>query len=437
MNSKLWQKENEATLGWVEEFTIGSDPSFDLLLAKFDIQASVAHAEMLAEAGLISNQEGLLLKQQLEKILEKVKDGTFAIETGVEDIHSQVELMLTRELGDVGRKIHTARSRNDQVLVDIKLFIKSELIRIAVKIRILFDLLQELSEKHKEILLPGYTHFQPAMPSSFGLWFGAYSESLSEDLEIWGMAFGIANKNPLGSGAGYGSSLPIDRTITTHKLNFATLNYNSVYAQMTRGKTEKIAAVALAAVASTLGKMCVDLCLFLSPNFNFISFPEGQSTGSSIMPHKKNPDVFELVRGRCNLISGLPNQITLLTANLPSGYHRDFQLSKECLFPGFKSLGQSLDAMASSLAKIEVRHDILNDPLYNNIFSVEEVNRLVMTGIPFREAYGRVAGQIKQGSFKFEGTLRHGHQGSIGNLENQKIKEVFYKTFGLFQDSGI
>jgi len=434
METKLWQKESLKNPKWLEDFTIDNDRSLDLLLAQHDVKASMAHAQMLAKTGLLSAGENELLQRELKNILESIAQGDFILEEAVEDVHSQIELILTRKIGDTGKKIHTARSRNDQVLTAIKLFIKAELKKTVQNVKILFDLLQELSEKHKAVLLPGYTHLQVAMPSSFGLWFGAYAESLSDDLEMVLAAYKMADKNPLGSGAGYGSSLPIDRQFTTNELGFSSLNYNVVYAQMTRGKTEKAAAIALAGIASTLSKMAMDICLYVSQNFSFISFPDELTTGSSIMPHKKNPDVFELIRGKCNKIQALPNELTLLMNNLPSGYQRDLQLTKESLFPAFKTMGQCLEAATCMLKSIQVKNDILEDERYKYIFSVEKVDALVKDGVPFRYAYRTVGEEIRAGHFEFEGKIGHSHEGSLGNLMTTQVQEDFYRklpSFGL------
>jgi argininosuccinate lyase len=429
METKLWQKERIKTPAWLEEFTAGNDKTFDLLLAEYDVKGSMAHAAMLAHVGLITKEENLQLQKELQAILKTILAGSFFIEPGVEDVHSQIEFILTRKLGAVGKKIHTARSRNDQVLLDIKLFVKAELEKTALQVKELFDLLLSLSEQYKKDLLPGYTHLQVAMPSSFGLWFAAYAESLSDDLEMILAAHKIADKNPLGSGAGYGSSLPIDRSFTTKELHFSSMNHNVVYAQMTRGKTEKIAATALSSVAATLSKLSGDVCLFLSQNFNFISFPEELTTGSSIMPHKKNPDVFELIRARCNRIQALPNELTLLINNLPSGYHRDFQLSKECLFPAFKNMHDCLQAATFMLKQIIIKEDILKDTKYKYIFSVENVNVLVKQGLAFREAYKLVGEQIESDTFEGIKELQHTHEGSLGNLMNDAIRKEFYAKY--------
>lgn len=433
MKTKIWSKNTIKNPHWLEEFTIGSDKSFDILLAPHDVKASMAHANMLAACGLLSGEENALLQNELKTILDAVLNGKFRIEENVEDVHSQIELILTEKLGDTGKKIHTARSRNDQVLTALKLFVKAELESVSKKVSLLFELLQGLSEKHKNVLLPGYTHLQIAMPSSFGLWFGAYAESLSDDLELIVAAHKIANKNPLGSAAGYGSSLPVNRQMTTHELKFSSLNYNVVYAQMTRGKTEKTAAVAIASVAATLSKLSMDICLFASQNFNFISFPSHLTTGSSIMPHKKNPDVFELVRGKCNKLQALPNELTLLLTNLPSGYHRDLQLTKETLFPAFSTLNACLNACLEMLKEIEVNEDILEDKKYHYLFSVEKVNELVQQGIPFREAYRAIGTEIENGVFKYEGSPDHTHEGSIGNLMTENIRHEFEEKLKLLQ----
>jgi argininosuccinate lyase len=431
METKLWQKTQVKNPAWLEEFTVGSDKSFDMLLAPHDVRASMAHANMLSKTGLITEKENLLLQTELQHILHEIEEGHFTIDEHMEDIHSQIEFILVQKLGDTGKKIHTARSRNDQVLTAVKLFIRAELKTVSKNISILFDLLQSLSEKHKDILLPGYTHLQVAMPSSFGLWFGAYAESLSDDMEMILAAYRTADKNPLGSGAGYGSSLPIGRQMTTEELGFSSLNYNVVYAQMTRGKTEKVTAIALATVAATLSKMSMDICLYMSQNFHFISFPDTLTTGSSIMPHKKNPDVFELIRAKCNKLQALPNELSLLTTNLPSGYQRDLQLTKESLFPAFKTLNDCLYASAQMLKEINVYDHILADDKYKYIFSVEKVNELVSKGIPFREAYKKVGLEIENGTFEFNGQLNHRHEGSLGNLMNAEIKREFDKKFEL------
>ncbi len=381
---------------------------------------------MLGEVGLMTKQESSIAVNALEEILEEIKNSTFKIEDNVEDVHSQVELLLTQRIGEIGKKIHSGRSRNDQVAVDIKLFLKAEILKIKDEVKILFDLLIAQSEKYKDKLLSGYTHLQIAMPSSFGLWFGAYAESLVDDLELLSASYTITNKNPLGSGAGYGSSFKLDRSLTTKLLNFSSLNYNSVYAQMTRGKTEKIVSFSLSSIAATLGKLSMDCCLYLNQNFGFISFPPELTTGSSIMPHKKNPDVFELIRAKCNRIQSIPNELTLLINNLPSGYHRDLQLTKEILFPAIEEIKGCIQLAVLMLSNIQIKDDILKDEKYKYLFSVEAVNELVNKGISFREAYRQVGNQIDKSEFTFDLSkgLHHTHEGSIGNLMNDKIKEM-------------
>ena len=390
---KLWQNDKDALIE-VSQFTIGNDRAMDLYLAAFDVLGSLAHTRMLQSIGLLSKDELDALTKALKEIYQLIAAGNFKIDATVEDVHSQIEFLLTTQLGDVGKKIHSGRSRNDQVLVDIKLFLRNEIEELVSQIKLLFDQLIALSNKHKDDLLPGYTHLQLAMPSSFGLWFGAYAESLLDDVITLQSAYKVTNKNPLGSAAGYGSSFPLNRKMTTELLGFSDLNYNVVYAQMGRGKTEKIVASALSNVASTLAKLSMDTCLFLNQNFGFVSFPEELTTGSSIMPHKKNPDVFELIRGKCNSLQALPQEITLITGNLPSGYHRDLQLLKEKLFPAFGILDDCLQMTQLMLAHIEVKKDILHNPKYKYLFSVEEVNKLVMEGVPFRDAYKQIGQQI-------------------------------------------
>ncbi|MFK7033110.1 argininosuccinate lyase [Flavobacterium oreochromis] len=430
---KLWQntdKDTKTTIEkMVEQFTIGQDTVWDLYLAEADIKGSIAHTSMLHKIGLLSNTELKEAHDGLEEILKTVHNKTFLIEDGIEDVHSQVELLLTKMKGEVGKKIHAGRSRNDQSLLDIKIFIKSEIKCIVQKIETVFNSLIDLSEKHKNDLLPGYTHFQLAMPSSFGLWFGAYAESLSDDLELILAAYYMANKNPLGSGAGYGSSFPLNRSFTTSLLDFETMNYNVVYAQMTRGKIEKVTATALSSIASTLTKFSMDVCLYMNQNFGFISFPKELTTGSSIMPHKKNPDIFELIRAKCNRIQALPNELTLLTNNLPSGYHRDMQLTKECLFPAIINLKECLDMLQLMLENMSIKKDILSDEKYLNLFTVEAVNELVLSGIPFREAYKIVSKQVEENVFIHNRKiLKHTHEGSIGNLQNDMIKKEFIRN---------
>jgi argininosuccinate lyase len=431
---KLWQK-NSQTDPLVDKFTVGNDRELDLVLAPFDVIGSIAHTMMLEKVGMISAEEKTALCNSLKKIYSDIESGNFSIATGVEDIHSQVEFLLTGSLGEAGKKIHTGRSRNDQVLLDIKLFTRGRIKDIVTETEVLFKLLIRLSEKHKNDLLPGYTHFQLAMPSSFGLWFGAYAESLADDLMLLLGAYKVANRNPLGSGAGYGSSLPLDREYVTELLGFDSTNYNSVYAQMTRGKTEKLVSAALASIAATLSRLSMDICLYMSQDFGFISFPENLTTGSSIMPHKKNPDVFELIRARCNRLQALPNEMAMITTNLPSGYHRDMQQIKESFIPAFDTLESCLQMMTYMLKHVEIKKDILVDPKYKYLFSVEAVNEQVRTGIPFREAYRNTGAAIREGSFKKPHTdllKTHSHTGSIGNLANDKIGELMEKTIAEF-----
>jgi argininosuccinate lyase len=422
---KLWQKDNSSVNELIEKFTIGRDKEFDMVLAEYDVQGSIAHVTMLGETGLMTASETNAAIHGLQEILTEIRQGRFKIEEGVEDVHSQVELLLTQRIGEAGKKIHSGRSRNDQVALDIKLYLRAAILHIKSEVKELFDLLIAQSEKYKDKLLPGYTHLQIAMPSSFGLWFGAYAEGLVDDAEVLAAAFQIANKNPLGSGAGYGSSFPLNRKLTTELLNFRTLNYNSAYAQMTRGKTEKITAMALSTVAATLSKLAMDCCLYLSQNFAFISFPPELTTGSSIMPHKKNPDVFELIRAKCNRIQSIPNELTIVLNNLPSGYHRDLQLTKEILFPAFGELEACMQMARLMISNIIVKDKILDDEKYRYLFSVEAVNELVNKGIPFREAYKLVGNQIEKGEFHFDyrKKLQHTHEGSLGNLATEKIKE--------------
>jgi argininosuccinate lyase len=420
---KLWQK-NIASLKEVEQFTVGNDREMDLYLAAFDVLGSMAHTQMLETVGLLKKDELNQLQAALKNIYRQIQRGVFKLEDDVEDIHSQVELLLTQQLGDIGKKIHSARSRNDQVLVDVKLFLRNELQELVLTVQPFFELLQAQSEKYKDYLLPGYTHLQLAMPSSFGLWFGAYAESLVDDVTTVKAAYDIANKNPLGSAAGYGSSFPINRKLTTALLGFDDLNYNVVYAQMGRGKAERIVAMAMANIADTLSRLSMDACLFLNQNFGFIGFPAQLTTGSSIMPHKKNPDVFELIRSHCNRIKALPNEIMMMTTNLPSGYHRDLQLLKEHLFPAFKTLKNCIDMAGLMLSNIEIKKEILQDEKYKYLFSVEEVNKLVLQGMPFRDAYKKVGLDIEQGNFNYTPAVRHTHEGSIGNLCNAEISQL-------------
>jgi argininosuccinate lyase len=428
---KLWQKENNTTSEWIEKFTVGKDNELDIVLAEFDVLGSLAHTEMLESIGLITKEELTQIHTELKKILQEIKQGQFKIEEGVEDIHSQIELMLTQRIGEAGKKIHSGRSRNDQVLVDIKLYLRHEIKQIAQLVNSLFTQLIQLSDTHRSKLLPGYTHLQIAMPSSFGLWFGAYAESLTDDMELVVAAYNVANKNPLGSGAGYGSSFPLDRTKTTELLGFKTLNYNVVYAQMTRGKTEKIVATAMASIAATLSKLAYDVCLYINQNFGFITFPDNLTTGSSIMPHKKNPDVFELIRAKCNKLQALPNELTLLINNLPSGYHRDMQLTKESLFPAILELKNCIETTELMLKHIQIKKDILSDEKYKYLFSVEAVNEEVLAGVPFREAYKKIGKAIEDNSFNPSVNINHTHEGSIGNLCNEQnakqMKELMEK----------
>lgn len=417
---KLWQKNTVATEA-VTTFTVGKDREMDAYLAKFDVIGSLAHVKMLGKVGLLSSTETTQLLTALRGIYQQVLQGNFALRPEMEDIHSQVEWELTQQLGDCGKKVHMARSRNDQVLVDIRLFLRDEIEKTVHALQSLFALLQEKSEQHKDVLLPGYTHLQLAMPSSFGLWFGAYAESLVDDCVQLQAAYKIVNKNPLGSAAGYGSSFPIDRTYTTSLLGFGDLNYNVVYAQMGRGKTERVVAQALAGVAETLGRFSMDACLYMNQQFGFISFPEQLTTGSSIMPHKKNPDVFELVRAQCNRIKSLPNEISLLTTNLPSGYHRDLQLVKEHLFPAFEHIRQCIAMLELMISAIQIQQGLLQDDKYKYLFSVEAVNELVNQGVPFRDAYRQIGEAIEKGTYKPPTTLQHTHEGSIGNLCNAQI----------------
>ncbi len=430
---KLWQKEHTDTAAKIETFTVGRDKEFDLLLAKYDVQGSLAHTQMLSSIGLLTQQEWEQIEVALNAILKTIEDGTFQLDKDVEDIHSQIELMLTQQIGETGKKIHSGRSRNDQVLVDIKLYLRAETKHLALEVNRLFDQLLQLSDMHQHKLLPGYTHFQLAMPSSFGLWFAAYAESLLDDMEWIQAAYNVNNKNPLGSGAGYGSSFPLNRSLTTELLQFRSLNYNVVYAQMTRGKSEKAMATSLAAVASTLSKLAYDVCLYMNQNFGFITFPDELTTGSSIMPHKKNPDVFELIRAKCNRIQALPNELTLLTNNLPSGYHRDMQLSKEILFPAIEELHSCIEMTGFMLQHIIVKENILQDDQFAHLFSVERVNELVLNGTPFRDAYKIVGQEINQGTFKAPEQLKHTHEGSIGNLCNDRIREQMQQFQNLLQ----
>lgn len=420
MATKLWEK-NVQVNERIDEFTVGKDREMDLYLAKYDVLGSMAHITMLQSIGLLEEDELHVLLKELKKIYISADKGEFVIEDGVEDVHSQVELMLTRKLGDIGKKIHSGRSRNDQVLLDLKLFTRTQLKEIAKKVQLLFAALIRQSDTYKDVLMPGYTHLQVAMPSSFGLWFGAYAESLVDDMTFLQAAFKVCNRNPLGSAAGYGSSFPLNRTMTTELLGFDSMNYNVVYAQMGRGKMERNVAFALASIAGTVAKLAFDACMFSSQNFGFVKLPDECTTGSSIMPHKKNPDVFELTRAKCNKIQSLPQQIMLIMNNLPSGYFRDLQIIKEVFLPVFDELKDCLDMTTYIIERIEINRHILDDSRYDNMFSVEEVNRLTQEGMPFRDAYKKVGLDIAAGQFTPNKDIHHVHEGSIGNLCNDAI----------------
>jgi argininosuccinate lyase len=429
---KLWTKGFE-TSKLIENFTVGRDREMDLMMAEFDVIGSLAHIKMLETINLLSTDELKLLTQELLFIYDEIKNGNFSIDPEVEDVHSQVELILTKRVGEVGKKIHSGRSRNDQVLLDLKLFIRSRIFDITQHTKELFDTLISLSEKYKGVMMPGYTHYQVAMPSSFGLWFGSYAESLIDDLIQLQAAYKISNKNPLGSAAGYGSSFPLNRTLTSELLGFETLNYNVVYAQMGRGKTERVVAQALSSIGNTLSKMSQDICLFTNQNYNFMKLPDELTTGSSIMPHKKNPDVFELVRAKCNKLSSLSNEITLITTNLSSGYHRDLQIIKESFMPAFNELIDCLNITNYAVEQIEVNTDILNDERYKYLFSVEDVNKLVLDGNSFRDAYRTVGEQIQNGTYQSNPSdVEYTHEGSIGNLCNGEIKKQMYDVINSF-----
>ena len=424
----LWSKGTSATQ-IVEDFTVGNDRILDMRLAKHDVIGSKAHIKMLTSIGLLEQDELEKLTAGLDKILEEINSGEFSLNDDVEDIHSQVELLLTQRLGDIGKKIHSGRSRNDQVLVDIKLFLREEIELFRDEIVELFNTLTQLSEKYKSVLLPGYTHAQIAMPSSFGLWFGAYAETLIDDMYMLSGAYKVVNQNPLGSAAGYGSSFPLDRDMTTSLLGFASMNYNVVAAQMSRGKSEKAIASALSSLATTLNKLSADCCMYMCPNFGFIKFPDELTTGSSIMPHKKNPDVWEIIRGYCNRIQSLPNEISLMTTNMSHGYHRDYQLLKDVLFPALEQMHKCLFMAKYMLENITVNENILKDEIYTYLFTVEEVNRRVLEGMPFREAYKEVGIEVNQGKFRYEAKqLNHVHKGSLGNLCTQEIKDKMQKA---------
>ena len=429
MAKKLWEKNIDVNPE-IERFTVGRDRELDLLLARYDILGSIAHSTMLESIGMLTRDEMTALHQELRNIYGIIEKGGFVIEEGVEDVHSQVELMLTRKLGDTGKKIHSGRSRNDQVLVDLKLFTRHELKGVCENVKELFDALIEQSDRHKDVLMPGYTHLQVAMPSSFGLWFGAYAESLADDMLFLQAAYRMCNRNPLGSAAGYGSSFPLNRTMTTELLGFESMNYNVVYAQMGRGKCERNVAYALASVAGTLAKLAFDACMFNSQNFGFVKLPAECTTGSSIMPHKKNPDVFELLRAKCNRLQALPTDIMLIMNNLPVGYFRDLQIIKELFLPAFEALNDCLQMATYIIKRIEASHDILSDSRYDAMFSVEEVNRLASEGMPFRDAYKKVGLDIEAGTFTPNKDVHHTHEGSIGNLCNKEITALMESIYG-------
>ena len=431
MANKLWDKGYDVD-SQIEQFTVGKDRELDIVLAPYDVLGTMAHITMLQEVGLLEKGELDILLPELKKIYQSAVDGTFVIEEDVEDVHSQVELMLTRKLGSVGKKVHTGRSRNDQVLVDLKLYSRDQIKKIAAKVQKLFEVLQTRSEECQGILMPGYTHLQVAMPSSFGMWFGAYAESLTSDMQMLQAAYEVANRNPLGTAAGYGSSAPLDRKLTTKLLGFSDLDYNSVYAQMSRGKTERIIAMALSCIAETVGRLAYDCCLFNSQNFGFVTLPKQMTTGSSIMPHKKNPDVFELLRAHCNRIAGIPGDIRLITGNLPSGYFRDMQLIKELFIPMFDEMSDCLDIACFAIENISVKEGLMDDPRYSLAFSVEKVNALAASGVPFRDAYRQVADEIAAGTFSYDGALNHTHEGSIGNLCNDEIAGRMQKLTAQF-----
>ena len=424
---KIWQKSGSIDQQ-IEKFTIGKDADLDLLLAPFDVEGTIAHVTMLQKVGLLEKTELDQLLPELKEIHQLAQEGKLKIDNGVEDIHSQVEFMLTNKLGEVGKKVHSGRSRNDQVVLDIKLFTRARIREVAQQVRSLFDQLLSLSEKHKEVLMPGYTHMQVAMPSSFGLWFAAYAESLVDDMTLLEAAYKVTNRNPLGSAAGYGSSFPLDREMTTELLGFESMNNNVVYAQMTRGKTEKVVSQALASIATTLSKLAMDVCLYMGQNFGFLTFPDHLTTGSSIMPHKKNPDVFELVRARCNKIKALPNEIDHILGNLPSGYHRDLQQIKESYLPVFDELLSCLNITQVMFNEVQVNKDLLDSPIYDYLFSVEVVNDLVLKGKSFREAYKEVGLMIEEGKFKPKKELKHTSSGTLGNLNNQYLLRMMEKS---------
>lgn len=430
---KLWQKENTVTSEKIERFTVGRDREMDLHLAEFDVLGNIAHATMLETIGLLTADDLAALKTELKSIYKQIENGEFVIEEGIEDVHSQVELLLTRKLGDTGKKIHSGRSRNDQVLVDMKLYTRARLFEVVQATEKLFDVLTRKSEEHKNDLLPGYTHLQIAMPSSFGLWFGAYAEGLIDDIIQLNAAYRLANRNPLGSGAGYGSSFPLNRQLTTELLGFEGMHNNVVYAQMSRGRTEQAALSAIASLAATVSRLSMDVCLYNSQNFGFIVLPDDLTTGSSIMPHKKNPDVAELLRAKTNRMKALPMEVTMVLSNLPSGYHRDMQLLKEILMPAFDEILDCLDIAAFMLEHVKVKQNLLDDPKYDLLFSVERVNELVIAGVPFRDAYKQVGAEIGDGTYIAPRELKHNHEGSIGNLQTDAIRARMGREIEAFE----
>lgn len=433
-SNKLWAKSQKEHLGIIEKFTIGRDVEFDMELVEFDIIGTKAHIKMLHKIGFIEKDELVSLEIELNKMLELAKNENFSIEEGVEDVHSQIEINLVEALGDIGKKIHTGRSRNDQVLLALKLYFRNEIIEIAKLCKELFGVLLDLSEKYKKVLMPGYTHYQVGMPSSFGLWFSAFAESIVEDLELLNVALSVSSKNPLGSGAGYGSSFPLDRDFTTKELGLEKMNINSIYAQMTRGKTEKILAFAMSSISATVGKLANDVCLYINQNFGFISFPDEFTTGSSIMPHKKNPDIFELIRAKCSRIQAVPNELALLMNNLMTGYNRDYQLTKEIIFPTIKDLKHSIEILNFILPSIKVSEDILKDEKYKYIFSVEKINELVIEGRTFRDAYKEVGISIESDTYNYyKEELQHTHKGSVGNLCLEEIRQNFNEVYDKFK----
>ena len=426
---KLWEEKDKKRNEIIDQFTVGKDRYYDTLLAKYDCKASIAHSKMLAKVNILSKNESDKLNKVLNEIIDEIKKGEFKIEDKFEDMHSKIEFVLIQKLGDLGKKIHTARSRNDQVLVAIQLFVKDELNSIKKEIHSLFNILIKLSEKYKSFIIPGYTHMQLAMPSSFGLWFSAYAETLIDDVISINNTLSIVDQNPLGSAAGYGTSFPIDRKSTTKSLNFSELKYNSLAAQISRGKIEKQTLSAISSISSTLSKFCMDICLYMGQDFNFISFPENLTTGSSIMPHKKNPDIFELIRGKCNIIQSLPNQINLLTTNLPSGYHREMQLTKAPLIESINEIKSCLKIFNHSIKKIIINKNIIDNPKYDYLFTVDSLNKWVMQGVPFRDAYRKMKLEIKNKNYIPNKKLKHTHIGSIGNLNLNDIKMKMKKYY--------